>query len=587
MEDLLNELNKAVRIRDIDATLTKVLDKLHNDEDVQKDDAVLHATANALYLKLGILLHLNSGAESPIEKMCKALNIVYSNACYGARERSIKAIGGELISLLVLVIEKCKNGQLYDESREITVTAFEVLLNISIAPSAKVPLASKKGMMTIMLDEINREAVCNCTNSDLSKATTLAILSKILSRTDARKILMTQYPDLVNMLLDSLICSAQHSNPEVRYRSAQNIFQLPYFDDANTNMIQRGDLLSVLVELCDDSCGKTRKYAAGTFCQMSFRMSSDSARMLAEHDDGAILSALMTLGGKDKNFDARKYALQTLQNIVCEDSVHPIAGHPGMVVTLAKIGMDDALRDVRAIAIDTLSKITSMMQIKKRLEEEEQAELQAEREAAEQAAAEEAEAEREAAELQAEKEAEEEAAQVRAMQELQAGSISEDQEETRCGGKKWNFMSVFCPTDIFPMSKKKQQEPDDSTRRTSTSFRTRSSMSRSFRSPPRSVTVTSASPSVIADDAKTMHTVESSGSDAGGDSTKEETSSSSRSPIPSVVQSASSSSAVTQPTVHKRPMRKAKACMVCKGRSCEICRGEGTASIISIAQAGQ
>ena len=199
-------------------------------------------------------------------------------------------------------------------------------------------------------------------NSGTSKATTLAILSKILSRTDARKILKQQYPDLVNMLLDSLIRSARHSNPEVRYRTAQNIFQLPYFDEANSNMVQRSDLLSVLVELMDDSCGKTRKYAAGTFCQMSFRMSSDASRIMARHDDGTALAALISVGGKDKNFDARMYALQTLQNLICEDTVYYMAGHPGMVETLAKIGIDDALRDVRALAVDTLSKLTSEQQ---------------------------------------------------------------------------------------------------------------------------------------------------------------------------------------------------------------------------------
>ena len=547
-----------MRIKDIDATLKELLDILQHDDDVKKDDAVLHATANALYLKLGILLHLN-GAEGPIEKMCRALNMVYENACYGARERSIKAIGGELISLLVLVIERCKDGTLYDENRDITASAFDVLLNISIAPSAKVPLASKGNFIHVMLDEVNREAVCSCTNSDTSKATTLAILSKILSRTDARKILMQQYPDLVNMLLDSLILSAQHSNPEVRYRSAQNIFQLPYFDDANSNMVQRSDLLSVLVELMDDSCGKTRKYAAGTFCQMSFRMSSDASRIMAQHDDGAALAALISVGGKDKNFDARKYALQTLQNLICEDTVHCMAGHPGMVVSLAKIGIDDALRDVRALAIDALSKLTVEQQARKEAEERE---VQEEREAQEQA---EHQAQ-EAAALEAQEQAEQQQAISFAVQ-------SEDREEeeeqisrnNRNSSSRWNFMTLFCPTDmnIFPSSSNKNKNDRGEDRDSA---------------PPHSVTVTRASDGTSATHhISSAHTVESSSSP---DESEE-------GPIdvPSVVQSASMSSAMNNSPYKAAMKRKAKSCVVCKGRSCEICQGEGSGGTMS--QAGQ
>ena len=42
------EWNQSVQMRDIDATLTKILDVPEHKDDVKKDDAFLHATANTL-----------------------------------------------------------------------------------------------------------------------------------------------------------------------------------------------------------------------------------------------------------------------------------------------------------------------------------------------------------------------------------------------------------------------------------------------------------------------------------------------------------------------------------------------------------
>mmetsp|Transcript_37137 Transcript_37137/g.86610 ORF Transcript_37137/g.86610 Transcript_37137/m.86610 type:complete len:535 (-) Transcript_37137:46-1650(-) len=333
-------------------TALKLAKSTFNHNNKEKHDVEINAgAATALYKLLSITIHMN-GAVNNVATACSALELVLGCSTESKLD-TYEIIGERLLSLLVIVIQRCLQGMLKNNG-SILVDAIRIIRYFSQLEEVKISIAKQRDVLPTLVDIIDK-----CERYDARVEAMHAIISLSFELKNA--IYMCNCEGFLKLF--TKISLDFEESPQMKQWVAVTFWNLGCEPVCREGLCSRVDVLDAIKHLMRFKNSKTKEYAISALRQLSLETSNRIR--LVEHSDGLLFRQIVDIVTEERVADTIVLkALETLNNIIASETGgiacanSPLSeNNPGLIVTLTSVVTDNNVPKLRMIALSILIKL--------------------------------------------------------------------------------------------------------------------------------------------------------------------------------------------------------------------------------------